>query len=425
MAQVLLFTPPSTAIHMETRNLTVVDGAVVKTVQPAVAVASSPFELSPASWAMLVALTQDVALRNEKVHAIAGSGLFNNAVLMNAWNAFAGQAIHWEGEVKPALKQLADGIVTYAEVDAPTLYGRLEAMLQQLSDRPPTQSEADACAGILKELAAAARTRADRAGALAAQVAPFAASVREFGYVFGSQERNPAVRLGMPDIPYICLSYNDALQACAGDTRIDDRRQLWTIEQAGPFLVFVSAANPDLVLTVEAMRPNVGFSEVLRMMALASRPRLAKRGEGGQGSNLFVVEPDGDRLYVRNCNYPGATLDCAGDYGWQQGTDVLNFSKNGGRNQHWAFSPQPRTQAEIGFYDVIAPVGGLAQHVGELQHLQGDWAAVADDMENGVAKVLESVQRNEPFVASLQVDEVLGAWKSLADEARAASAGLG
>ncbi len=423
MAQVLLFKRADTSIPASFRNLTVVDGATVKTVQPAVQV-SNPFELSPASWARLAALTREAVIRIGKAQAIAGSGPFNLIELRNAWNAFAAQAVHWEGEVKPALKILADGIVSYANQDAPTLYGRLEAMLQTLSDRAPTQQEADACAAILKDLASAARKRADQAGQLAAQVGPFAAVVREFANVFGRQERNPAVRLGLPDIPFMCLQYNDGLWACAGDTRVNDRRQLWTVEQQGGAFVFVSAADPSLVLMADW---NEQLAHMPPFFAIPQmpRPRVAPRGQQPPEATWFVVDGDGDRCYVRSYYYPSYTLDCAGNDGWQQGTDVLNFRKNGGRNQHWAFSPMPRSNAEIGFYDVIAPVGGLAQGVGELQHLQGDWAAVADDMESGVARVLECVQLNEPFVASLQVDEVLGAWKGLADEARAASAGLG
>jgi len=365
---------------------------------------------------------------------IIATGPLSSPALSDAWRDFINAAGQWEGSVRPGLQGLADDIISYAHDTAPQLYGQLAERLRPLEDRAPVKEEADACVAILDALAQAADERAQRAVDLSRQLAPFAEAVRRFGDAFAQHERNPAVRVMLPDIPFMCLSFGDDSLACAGDVRNTDRRQFWVLDfqpQRGAY-TFTSAADPGRMLIVDqdpqliqlGRSAPFGFS----LLNEGPRPRMEARSNlmsGGMVADaaLFQIPPSHDR-YIQNVNYSSLTLDCAGDDDWQQGTPILAFRKNDGANQHWSFDPPLRSWQEIQFHDIVAPVGEMAGQVSGLQHLQGDWAAIADDMRTGVAHMISSVELNQPFIAGLQIEEVLSAWGQLAQEAEAASNGL-
>lgn len=432
MTNLLLFAPRS--IQVGTVNKTASDGHM-SAASPARASDSGPFAISQEAWSNLARMVPEGLARTDAARDMIALGSFSSAALPDAWWGFINAAGEWDRSVRPGLQTLADDIISYAHDTAPQLYGQLAERLRPLEDRAPSKEEADACVAILDALAQAADQRARRALDLSRQVGPFAEAVRGFGDAFAQHERNPAVRVMLPDIPFMCLSYGDDNLACAGDVRITDKRQFWVLDfqpQSGAY-TFTNAAAPDRMLIVDQdprlielgnMRSPFGISFVNE----GPRPRMEARGNVTPGgvvadAALFRIPPFHDR-YIQNVSYHSLTLDCAGNDGWQQGTPVLAFLKNGGANQHWSFDPPLRSLQEIDFHDMIAPVGIMAGQVGGLQHLQGDWAAIADDMRAGVARVLSCVELNQPFIAGLQVDEVLSAWGQLAQEAAAASSGL-
>ena len=427
MTNLLLFAPRS--IPVGAVNKTAVD-ARMPDASPARASDSGPFAISQEAWSNLARMVPEGLARS----GIA-SGPFSSPVLPNAWLGFINAARDWDGSVRPGLQALADDIISYAHDEAPRWYGELAERLRPLEERAPSKEEADACVAILGALAQAADQRAQRAVDLSRHVGPFAAAVRAFGDAFAQHERNPAVRVMLPDIPFMCLSFGDDNLACAGDVRTTDKRQFWVLDfqpRSGAY-TFTNAAAPDRVLIVDQDPGLIKLGNMRAPFGMAllhegPRPRMEARGNVTPGdvvadAALFRIPPFHDR-YIQNVNYDSLTLDCSGNDGWQQGTPVLAFLKNGGANQHWSFDPPLRSLQEIEFHDIVAPVGVMAGQVSGLQHLQGDWAAIADDMRAGVAHVLSCVELNQPFIAGLQVDEVLSAWGQLAQEAAAASNGL-
>lgn len=432
MTNLLLFAPRS--IQAGAVSKTAVD-ARMSAASPARPSDSGPFAISQEAWTNLARMVPEGLDRVDVTRHIIAMGPFSSSALPDAWWGFINAAGEWDRSVRPGLQVLADDIISYAHDTAPQLYGQLAERLRPLEDRPPSKEEADACVVILAALAQAADQRAQRAVELSRQVAPFAEAVRRFGDAFAQHERNPAVRVMLPDIPFMCLSYGDDGLACAGDVRNSDKRQFWVVDfqpQKGAY-TFTSVADPDRVLIVDQDPRLIELGNMRVPFGIAffnegPRPRMEVRGNVTPGgvvadAALFRIPPFHDR-YIQNVNYNSLTLDCAGDDGWQQGTPVLAFLKNGGANQHWSFDPPLRRLEEIDFHDIVEPVGVMAGQVSGLQHLQGDWAAIADDMRAGVAHVLSCVELNQPFIAGLQVDEVLSAWSQLAQEAAAASNGL-
>lgn len=432
MTNLLLFSPRS--IEIRAANKTAVDAGMPARSHDG-ASENGPFTISQEAWGNLARMVPEGLARIGVTQAIIAMGPFSSSVLPDAWQGFINAAGEWDRSVRPGLQVLADDIISYAHDTAPQLYGQLAERLRPLEGRSPSKEEADDCVAILDALAQAADQRAQRAVDLSRQIAPFAEAVRGFGDALAQHERNPAVRVMLPDIPFMCLSYGDDGLACAGDVRNTDRRQFWVLDfqpQRGAY-TFTSAADPGRVLIVDQDPQLIELGKISGPFGIAflnegPRPRMeawtnVTREGVVANAALFHIPPFHDR-YIQNVSYNSLTLDCAGNDDWQQGTPVLAFRKNDGANQHWSFDPPLRSQQEIQFHDIVAPVGEMARQVSGLQHLQGDWAAIADDMRAGVTHVLSCVELNQPFIAGLQVDEVLSAWGELAQEAAAASNGL-
>jgi hypothetical protein len=368
-----------------------------------------------------------------KANGLYSPELCASALLQRTFKAFSDQAKSWAGVVQPALNDLAADVISYATNIVPEHYGALANALKCLIGRKPTGAELAACTGLLNTVAAEADQRATRAEQLAAKFDPIVEAAVQLGAAFQATERNPPVRIVLPEIPFMCLSYGNDHLACAGDTRHDSPRQHWTVtvdpatglacfgQDDGKgghfFLVCPPGRLPDdnqgfpFILVKELPRPEViTLPPIGNPMHPAADPHA-----------WFLVPGLGQRGYISSASYRRHTLDCAGDDGWQAGTPVLHWIQNGGRNQKWSFEPAPRPVREVLFYDAVAETGSAAKNVSGFQHLHGDWNAVAADLRRGIARLTSGIEITEPFIAGLQIEQAILAWADLAKEIKAAA----
>lgn len=381
--------------------------------------------LETEAWRLLCLMAAEGRRRAAPAQDIARVTWFSDPSLLNAWTDFAAAAQAWEIEGRGKARTLAEDIVSYAK-DTSELYRRLAALLAPLKARAPSLEEAKACQAILETLGRAAEERGRRASALGEAVAPLAKAATRLGVVFAGRERNPPVRIILPHVPGLCLAYDDRGEACASDMAIFDKRQFWTLEPSGEAYALVSVADPSLVLIVDQDEELIPLTRTPPPFTFADRgprPRVARREATPIEATRFLVSVSPD-LYLQNVSYQTLALECPGEGGWRHGAPVVTRLKRGGSTQRWAFEPPLRSRQELIFHDVVAPAAIHGLEVGGLIRLADDWAAVADDLRAGAAQVQACAERDQPFVASGSVVDVLESWRRVAGEARNASTDL-
>jgi hypothetical protein len=382
--------------------------------------------LETEAWRRLRLMVAEGRRRAAPAADIARVTWFSDPSLLNAWVDFTTAAEAWDPAVRGDARNLAEDIVSYARDVAPELYRRLAALLAPLKTRAPSLEEARASQAILDALSRAAEERARRAAALGGTIAPLARAAARLGAVFAGRERNPPVRVVLPHVPGVCLAYDDAGLACASDMATFDKRQSWMLEPSGEAYVLVSAADPDLVLVVDQDEDLIPLTRTPPPFTFADRgprPRVARRDQIPADAARFLVSVSSD-LYLQNVSYQTLALECPGDGGWRHGAPVVTMLKRGGATQRWSFEPPLRSRQELIFHDVVAPAADHGLEVGGLARLQDDWMAIADDLRTGAGQVLRCAERNQPFVATGSVVDVLDGWRRLAAEARVASTDL-
>lgn len=393
--------------------------------RPALAPVEPLSALETEAWRLLCLMAAEGRRRAAPAVDIARVTWFSDPSLLNAWTDFAEASQAWDAEGRGKARTLAEDIVSYAK-DTPELYRRLAALLAPLKARAPSLEEAKACQAILETLGRAAEERARRAGALGGAVAPLAKAATRLGAVFSGRERNPPVRIVLPHVPGLCLAYDDHGEACASDMAIFDKRQSWLLEPSGEAYVLVSAADPTLVLIVDQDEELIPLTRTPPPFTFADRgprPRMARRDATPVEASRFLVSVSSD-LYLQNVSYQTLALECPGEGGWRHGAPVVTRLKRGGSTQRWAFEPPLRSRQELIFHDVIGPAATHGLEVGGLSRLADDWAAIAEDLRAGAVQVLRCAERDQPFVASGSVVDVLDSWRRLAAEARNASTDL-
>ncbi|WEJ98438.1 MAG: RICIN domain-containing protein [Candidatus Sphingomonas phytovorans] len=388
---------PRVDLHKES-----VDGSVVQD--------TGQGGLSADRWVALPAFLDQARHARGAVDALGlpGGGAPAFPALWASWGRFTSALDQWQA-TRDALVALANDIVSYATVVVPQSYGRIEGMLND-------GASVDAIAALLGEAIAQAGQRADRARALAAAIAPPVAAINDLAGAFHAVQRNPPTRITLRSAPSLCLAYDGNGDAVVSNTGGGDNpAQHWTIEPVRMFIpgwVFRTATG-DRTLTVPA--GDTGERE-------GSRPRLIQTGQAGPngldgGAAVFIHYSSG---YLQPGKWSGHTLDCAGNSGWNSGTPVLCWEQNDGDNQKWSFTA--RSLGDLDFYDAIAPVVTVSgSGLSALQHLEGDWRAVADDLGDGLAQ-LRGVDSTAGFIGGLQIESVTGEWADLAREAQAAIA---
>ncbi len=393
--------------------------------QPAPARVEPLSALETEAWRLLCLMAAEGRRRAAPAVDIARVTWFSDPSLLNAWTDFTAAAEACDADARGKARTLAEDIVSYAK-DTPELYRRLSALLAPLKARAPSLEEARACQAILETLGRAADERARRAGALGGAVAPLAKAATRLGAVFSGRERNPPVRIVLPHVPGLCLAYDDHGEACASDMAIFDKRQFWVLEPSAEAYVLVSAADPTLVLIVDQDEELIPLTRTPPPFTFADRgprPRVARRDATPNEAARFLVSVSSD-LYLQNVSYQTLALECPGEGGWRHGAPVVTRLKRGGSTQRWAFEPPLRSRQELIFHDVVAPAAIHGLEVGGLSRLSDDWAAIAEDLRAGAAQVLRCAERDQPFVASGSVVDVLESWRRLAAEARNASTDL-
>jgi hypothetical protein len=395
-----------------------------KSVVPAPVSQSDPFALSADDWRRLAAFANTgLQMRNTlRQFAPRQSALQQLAA---AWGPLDGQLDRWGG-ARDALVGLGKDIIGYARDVAPPLYKRIGEILGKLSDRPDKALEAE-LRTLLAKATAEADGRAQRAAQWSVTIGPFADTARRFVEVLSANQRNPAIRVQLDEIPYMGLSADGNWLAIAGDQRnAADGRQFWVIEQVapdGPYTLQTADGSRMLMADrVDGMDRNfpLGNMKMEQVIKEGPRPRLAPFGEvRNRPETEFWFT--GDR-YIQPLLWPHHTLDCAGDDGWQQGTPVLNWIKNDGRNQKWKV--RPRSFWDLHFFDACRTVGLQAGGIPSFQHLQGDWLAISKDLNDGILGVLKGLDTGVPFIAQFDIAATLSAWADVANEAQQATSGL-
>ena len=397
---------------------------------------NAAFDISSAAWSQLRQLISQANGSAQQINAdigtIAVAGMFNHAqndshigALTSAWQTFAAQLDGWTAQTEPALKAAAADLVSFGNDVAPAGYGPVISMLKAVGAEPLTPQQAQICADALSTMAAAAQTRAQVAAQASSQLGPFVQALSSLQTTFAQTERNPPVQVSLPDCGAICLSYGDDGLACAGDSSRDDPRHHWVVTPLPSGSGWSLTANDGRMLVFE-----FGDYIVLGMrMPATGRPSLVPASSAtANGLPLpnatFNVPMAGQKGLIQNQSNLRFTLDCSGDDGWQDGTPVLIWSVNDGPNQHWQCEPPAWIVGKLRFYDAVAPIAGATLSLSALQQLEGDWQAVANDLNATIAEAKASVDTQVPFVGALQVQQVLTAWGNLANEAQAAAAGL-
>jgi hypothetical protein len=427
----LLFTrdpPPDYKIDFQGKSMAArpdVDG-VGKAVVPAPASQSGAFALSAGEWHQLAALANTaMQMRNgirqltPRQSALAG--------LAAAWGPLDGQLDRW-GQARDALHALGMDIVGYARAVAPPLYGRMGEILGKLSDGPNPALEAE-LRQLLDRATAEANGRAQRAAQWSPAIQPFADAARGFVESFYASQRTPPIRIQLDEIPDLCLSVDGNGLTIAGNLRNGgDGMQLWAIEQAGPDGPFsLRTADGSRTLFVDHVdgmesrfSPMLGNMTREQMMPEGPRPHLVPTGDvRNRPETMFWFT--GDR-YLQPVQWLHHTFDCSGNDGWGQGTPVLNFRKNDGRNQKW--KAHPRSFWDLQFYDACRPIGLQAAGIPPFQRLQGDWLAISKDLNDGILGVLKAIDTSAPILAQFDVEDTMKAWTDVANEAQLAIAGL-
>ncbi len=424
MHNLLLFSARDGAVAQAMARVAI--GGSDTTVQ-AVVPQEPSFALVAETWLGLSLMASEARRRAAPAAEIAAVTPFTDRSLHDAWTQFVAATDAWEPDVRRAARTLAEDIVSYARDLAPDLYRRLAALAAPMRERAPSIEEARACVSILDILRRGAEARARRAASLGATTAPFVTAAARLGDVFSRIERNPSVRIVLPHVPGMCLSYDDEGQACAGDMRIVDRRQYWVLEPSGDAYMLVSAADPSRVLIVDQdqeLIPMTRRPPPFTFVNSGPRPRVVAKDDASAQASRFLVSVSSD-LHIQNVSYETLTLDCPGDdAGWRHGAPVITYLKTGGATQRWAFSPALRSRQELMFHDVVAPVGHWGRQVGGLQRLSDDWTSVAEDLGGGAVQVLQCAEQGRPFVLGGSVADILERWRRLAAEARNASDGL-
>jgi hypothetical protein len=388
---------------------------------------SSPFALDPEEWRNLAFFSNNAAQSRDEIRQLLPrTGAYPR--INDAWGRFDAQIDIWSNS-RGELIALADDIVDYALQIVPALYTRIGEVLGILSQGSPdatviTNARAE-LQTLVTQAAAEANARATRAVAVSQTIQPYSDAARDLVSAVKENEQNPPQRILLDEIPFLCLSVGGDGLTIAGDTRRgDDANQLWVIEplaDGGPYLF--RNANGSQVLKIdhqdgmEQSIPLIGRT-MEQMIKEGPRPHMVG-GSDGQECQFWIT---GDR-YIQPAQWPSHTLDCSGDDDWGQGTPVLNWRKNDGRNQKWKASPKTRT--DIVYHGLCASIAELARGIPAFQHLEGDWRAIADDLTSGIAQVMQQLDSGVPVVAALDVQATINAWKDVANEAQAAAAGLG
>jgi hypothetical protein len=383
---------------------------------------SGAFALSAAEWRQLAAFSNTALQMRGSLRELLPR-ITALQEIAGAWQPLDGRLDGWP-RARGALRALAGDITSYARGVAPPLYGRIAEILRRLSDGPDAALAAE-LRDLLARVTAEADERAGRAAQWSATIGPLADAARRFVEAFHAAQRNPAIRVALDEIPFMCLSARDGLTAAGDERNAWDREQSWVAEQVapdGPFALRTADRSRTLFIShVDNMEQSiVGSITVEQMMKEGPRPCLVPTGEVmNRNETLFWFT--GDR-YIQPMQWPSHTLDCAGNGGWGQGTPVLNYIKNGGRNQKWRV--RPRTFWDLQFYDACQRVAHEAAGIPSFQHLQGDWLAISRDLNDGISGVLHRLDTGVPFIAQLDVEATMKAWNDVASEAQMATAGL-
>lgn len=304
-------------------------------------------------------------------------------------------------DLQLGMAAFARDLVSYGRDVAPSLYRQLLG-----GDR----------AAALDALRLQVRMRADRATALAAAMRGFATRAGAFAAAFAAFERDPAVRISLREAPELCLAYDDEGAAHLEPVKGGAARQFWRL-QLDPALDahrLRSAADPALHLHISADEKlwtlaNASTPFGFPLVSEGPPPRVDRVADLPAGADLFRIPPlQGAAL--ENVAFPGHALDVAEV---QAGAPLRLWEKTGLPSQQWAFSPAPRTRREIALHDLVAPAAELATTVAGVRGLRGDWNAVLDDLEAGLAV---------PEAVSPDLEGVIAEWGRMADAAEAALA---
>ncbi|MGE5505220.1 MAG: hypothetical protein ACM31L_12415, partial [Actinomycetota bacterium] len=328
----------------------------------------------------------------------------------------------WFGQAMPALNAAADDLIAYGRTIIPDACTRLDAALKG-GDQATARK-------VMEMLMAEATARAQRIGNLPGQLDTLVVAAAGFRDAYNRLERNPPVRVMLHDIPFLCLSHDDAGQVIAGDVRNDSPANWWTVHQdpsngftilvahdgrllyapPHPFMFMTDAPMPrrsgiyPLMIEKEFPRPVVVAGETISEHRELVNFLVPGPGQAGCISSVLAIEH---------------TLDCCGNDGWQQGTPILHWMQNGGANQRWSFDPPFRPTREVWFHEAIMPLAEATGGLPAVEHLEGDWLAIVHDMQFGIQS-LQSLSTNSPLLAQLNMQQVISAWAHLADEVAAA-----
>lgn len=261
------------------------------------------------------------------------------------------------------------------------------------------------------------RMRADRATALTARVRQFATCAGAFAAAFAGFERDPAVRIALREAPELCLSYDDAGMVRLEPFKGGAARQVWRLlrDPASDAYQLQSTADPSLYLHIAADEKlwtlaNTSTPFGFPLVSEGPSPRVGALDDLPPRADLFRVPPRHGAA-IESLAFPAHALDGAAEGVAQAGAPLRLWEKTGCPGQQWALDPPPRGRRETALYDMVSPAAALAAPVAGVRGIRGDWHAVLDDLEAGLA---------QPGLTAPALEPVLDSWRRLAHAAEAA-----
>jgi hypothetical protein len=393
--------------------------------------APEPFSGAMAKWPALRGVVVAVVGATEGARGAIGQSGADSPFheMFRTWNTLAETAAQWS-TIREALTGLGQDIIRYAGT-VPDRYRALAAFFEEGQDHPLSPDSATRCRALLDAIVTEAEARVASAHELSTRIEPLLEALSVFADTFRREVRNPDIRIELPDTYSLCLSYDDDGKAVAGDPANGPARQLWRVEpdeDSGAHTIRTTDGTRAMVThtaaeVIEMLQRQMREAAMGAMSFSRPQPYLAPVDVVGRSSaGLFDLNRTGSG-YIVPRDWPGYTFDCAGNSGWAQGTAILNWEQNGGNNQHWRCLPSPRLASELRFYDLAAPIIH-ALDLSAFGRLEGEWRAIAEELKDGVADTLRSIDANEPLIASLSVEQTIIAWSDLATRAGEAIADL-
>ncbi|MBV8634659.1 MAG: alpha-xenorhabdolysin family binary toxin subunit A [Burkholderiaceae bacterium] len=355
------------------------DGSTPKSIGPGAlatpAVKGGPaFAMSATEWLAIqtyvvnaLALPTTDAAFKASLGAGAPDSMTEFAPLISAYGVINGHCATWQNTVFPATVSLAAEVSQYGRTKAPTYYGAILAEADILSDDPTNAKALKALKAILDNLSAQASTYADRASAVADQIATFATNTRN----------DQVVLIGSNGDAGLYKTYNDKYGAASDDVKA-------LMKDIAAQQLILDSANEEYKQDVIIASTSPTYAWVFPFGTIA-----AAVVAGVYGARAVEAL---DRAKAASDKIKADNAQLAADAALMIGIHM----------------------AQKGMNEIIQALAGALPII---QKIQGIWGGLASDLKAIVTLIDTDIRQALPIIMDLGVDEAIQAWKDVAAEA--------